>query len=413
MAGGNESSSSNGKPVRHVQSAVIITIAIAAVFVFMSVVSEEKSMFGFSEKDHLRIGEGHAHVDSLNSKANKLCSNVCTQRWETRLEVANLLDRSELILHVETAKKRLLKKLEEAYGEYFEPIFVDEETGNYRPSKPVSDDSMERLKRKLMIKVLSMQERFENSSEDFKGCMCSGKDGGHAVRDDVLEILDTDDPKVLLEGIGVTPDIFERYVWATGGHSASAGHGNLYNETYTAYMEGDLKNVFGSIGIDFVGRNYAMGGTASATMMSMCHKEIFGQDIDFFSWDYGMTDGKKAFRCFHYTYRGAMSPSRPAVMLMHSGGRNGPARLEPIQELEKAGLAAFIQDDKDLTEMRAQFPDSAGISMEDLKDLPELTRNYKCGTSIEKGDPFCGTEKFSKWGGCPKREKQATWHPGL
>jgi hypothetical protein len=57
---------------------------------------------------------------------------------------------------------------------------------------------MEHLKRKLMIKILSMQERFENSSEDFKGCMCFGKDGGHAVRDDVLETL--------FVAIGVTPD---------------------------------------------------------------------------------------------------------------------------------------------------------------------------------------------------------------
>jgi hypothetical protein len=88
------------------QSAVIITIAIVAVFVFMSVASEEKRLFGFSEKDHFRIGEGHAHVNSLNSKANKLCSNVCNQRWETRLEVLNLLDHSELISSCMSKQRR-------------------------------------------------------------------------------------------------------------------------------------------------------------------------------------------------------------------------------------------------------------------------------------------------------------------
>ena len=47
----------------------------------------------------------------------------------------------------------------------------------------------------------------------------------------------------------------QNYIWATGGHSASAGHGNLYNESYTAFMERDVKDIFGSIGIDFHGRH--------------------------------------------------------------------------------------------------------------------------------------------------------------
>ena len=124
---------------------------------------------------------------------------------------------------------------------------------------------MERLKRKLKIKVLSMQMQLKNQlraqDSDFHGCNCSNSS---AIRTkQVLEELDTEEESVLFEGMdeGEEPIFYEKYTWATGGHSASAAHGNLYNESYTAYMEDDLKDVFGSIGIEFEGRNYAMGGS--------------------------------------------------------------------------------------------------------------------------------------------------------
>jgi hypothetical protein len=136
------------------------------------------------------------------------------------------------------------------------------------------------------------------------------------------------------------------------------------------------------IGIDFLGRNYAMGGTASATMMSMCHKEIFRQDFDFFI---------ILLFSLHLPGRHEPEPTRCDVDPLQR-----TKRPRSVQILEKAGLVAFIQDDKVEKEMKVQLPDSAGISMEELTALPELTRNYKCGISYEKGESFCGTEKFSK-----------------
>ena len=54
------------------------------------------------------------------------------------------------------------------------------------------------------------------------------------------------------------------FVWATGGHPSTAGHGNFYDESYTAVLERTVRPVFRAIGIHFEGRNYAMGGTESA-----------------------------------------------------------------------------------------------------------------------------------------------------
>ena len=75
-------------------------------------------------------------------------------------------------------------------------------------------------------------------------------------------------------------DHYAKIVWATGGHSAAAGHGNLFNESYTSFLEQAVSNVFGAIAIEFEGRNYAMGGTPSAPEMALCQEAVFGTDID-------------------------------------------------------------------------------------------------------------------------------------
>ena len=79
------------------------------------------------------------------------------------------------------------------------------------------------------------------------------------------------------------------FVWATGGHSAAAGHGNLFNESYTAILELGSLPIFEAVGMNFSARNYAMGGTSSGMEIASCVKEVFGVDFDVLSWDYGMT----------------------------------------------------------------------------------------------------------------------------
>jgi hypothetical protein len=58
----------------------------------------------------------------------------------------------------------------------------------------------------------------------------------------------------------------------------AAGHGNLHNETYTAFMEVAAQPIFESVGIEFEGRNYAMGGMRSAPEFALCQESIFGTD---------------------------------------------------------------------------------------------------------------------------------------
>ena len=183
---------------------------------------------------------------SSSTTGSNSCANQCEASEASRKEMygGNLLDRTSLLDIARQEHTNLITKLHQDYGaDNFENIFVDKEATTssngdeqrYRSKYPVTDDgkSIATLKRKFLIKVLTVQTELtkqQSSSEaSSSGCHC-------------------------------LPDV--QYVWATGGHSAAAGHGNMFNESYTAYMERDLKPIFSALGIDFTGRNYAMGGTS-------------------------------------------------------------------------------------------------------------------------------------------------------
>lgn len=163
----------------------------------------------------------------------------------------NLVSVEQLNQAFDAAKEKLYAKLRVDYGsENFQKMFFEEDgTSRGRTAFISPNDgnvSWDRLKRKMTIKVLRA-----------------------------------------MHGQNVS------FVWASGGHSAAASHGNFFNQSYTAYMHQDAVDIFASIGIEFVGRNYAVGGMSSAPEVALCADSIFGLDIDVLSWDYGMTGTAK------------------------------------------------------------------------------------------------------------------------
>jgi hypothetical protein len=142
----------------------------------------------------------------------------------------------------------------------------------------------------------------------------------------------------------------------------------------------------------------------------MCSEQIFGSDIDFITWDYGMTDGNYPERLLHFGYRGGINPGRPAYLTVHVGGRAQKNREGRLTELEEMGMAVFSE--YKLSEMRQGVPDTFGKSEEEISKMPEYVRNLKCNGKWEDGEPYCRNEKFSKYM-CTPRGKQTSWHPGL
>ena len=98
--------------------------------------------------------------------------------------------------------------------------------------------------------------------------------------------------------------------------------------------------------------------------------------------------------------------------MLNYNGRYGDTRVGSLQSLEDMGAATFYEDES-IDRMREAFPDSGGFDdVAAVASLPEYVRNYRCGDAIESGDPFCASDKFTKWG-CANRMKQSKWHPGL
>lgn len=150
----------------------------------------------------------------------------------------DLTDRTAMLQLASEARDKVIANIKKDYGIYFDGIFKS----GFEPIT-ADGDSIQLLRRKLQIKALTVQVNIMNEKETCKK---------------ECHILDQFESSPIYNS---TFPHYTRYVWATGGHSASAGHGNLFNESYTAFMEHDLKPIFGAIGIEFEGRNFAMGGT--------------------------------------------------------------------------------------------------------------------------------------------------------
>lgn len=301
----------------------------------------------------------------------------------------DLLNRQDLVRMAQDAKERVMEKIREDYGNYTEPIFV----GPGKSFSPMSQQSEDQLKRKLMIKVLEMQVNVQRE-KDHERTTCNCGDANTST-----------------SAPGRRP-YYAKYVWATGGHSSAAGHGNLYNESYTAHLTRDASIVFDAIGIEFEGRNYAMGNTQSGSEVSMCWQQIFGTDVDFIAWDFALTDLRYHERLFHFGYRAALSPGRPSLLAVRIGYGSHQGWQNVLQLMDQIGMSVFVGTVESYELRRAGVPNSEGLTRAELEVLPYYLRNLVCGEQFEHGDPFCWEAKYTK-GACAARPYQTAWHPGF
>jgi hypothetical protein len=232
------------------QAAVMIVLCLSGIFL----ISQTKTQNAASV-------EQKTIVIKRKDAAERRCFDVCNARRKLRNDRFNgdLLDNKEMLRLATAEIGKMVSKLKVDYGpENFSRIFEMQNDGlnetRYKSIEPVNEDgkSLARFKQKLQMKILSVQSSIKNIEKNVYGCDCIN--GDKPIGDNPIEVDSATDFRK------VDPS-YARYVWVTGGHSASAGHGNLYNETYTVFLERAVKGVFGAIGVEFEGRNYAMGGT--------------------------------------------------------------------------------------------------------------------------------------------------------
>ena len=73
------------------------------------------------------------------------------------------------------------------------------------------------------------------------------------------------------------------------GHSAAAGHGNHYQQSYTLQAQKIMEPVFARLGVHCESHNFGMGGLGTS-MNSLGAGDIYGKEIDLLLWDSGMTE---------------------------------------------------------------------------------------------------------------------------
>lgn len=263
------------------------------------------------------------------------------------------------------AKMEFEKLIEEDYGIYKDDIFNKETIMNALHSS--SHISLERLQRRIMIKILEVQ--LLNGKKDVE------------------------------------------FNWVMGGHSAAAGHGNLYNQTYSYVLEQSVRPIFEALGITFYGKNYAAGGLKSAPEGALCMSSLYGLDLDILSWDFGMTDGSRDANLYNiWTQRAGVHPTRPIII---SYGSIAAKSIHPT--VEAAGMSAFeavfVEEKKDET-ISTKLPDSDDENVK-VDELPRGVKFYRCKGRTESGEP-CGDNnvKFDTKKSCSRVGAQVNWHNG-
>jgi hypothetical protein len=74
-----------------------------------------------------------------------------------------------------------------------------------------------------------------------------------------------------------------------GGHSAAAGHGNHFKQSYLMQFHKVLEPIFHQLSVKLISRNQAQGGLGTV-QSSLGFSSIYGSDIDLMLWDSGKAE---------------------------------------------------------------------------------------------------------------------------
>jgi len=199
----------------------------------------------------------------------------------------------------------------------------------------------------------------------------------------------------------------EPFIWSTAGHSAAAGHGNLFNQTLTYMLEDTVKDAFASVGMKFIGNNFAMGGMGSFPELALCMESIYGPDVDILTWDFGMTDAGHDTHNFlkFWGYRAGAIPSNPIVF----GIDTTIWHMQSLLQLDLEGVISTGMNSDAVTKMKKdKIPDSTTT---DPDSLPPAIKYYMCKGHAETGE-LCQKYKYDTDKYCKSVNGQVSWHPG-
>ncbi|KAL3823499.1 hypothetical protein ACHAXA_010821 [Cyclostephanos tholiformis] len=172
-----------------------------------------------------------------------------------------------------------------------------------------------------------------------------------------------------------------------GGHSAAAGHGNNFRQSYMMEFQRVMEPVFDRLGMILVSANRAQGGMGTI-QSALAGVSIYG-DADFVLWDSSMTE--KDGRAKDLFMRQALLAGKRVPILFDMG--NGKGTLDGLHLEVGAHVGGVMNDVTLLPKFK-----NATINFDERK------YNAKCWTARTDVKP--DVPQNEGYGG------QTSWHPG-
>ena len=195
------------------------------------------------------------------------------------------------------------------------------------------------------------------------------------------------------------------FLFVMGGHSAAAGHGNLFQQSYTLQVQRVLEPILARLGVYHKPHNFAMGGLGTI-QNAMGARNIYGAHIDILMWDSSMTETDTASRDL-FARQGLLSGDTVPVLW----GEPDAALYEPAGAGSiNTGMWGTSSKGMPQTTSATQVDELpyAARYLECDKEAMSICKNVRYNAScwIERDDIVPPTPQASKPSG------QASWHPG-
>jgi hypothetical protein len=224
-----------------------------------------------------------------------------------------------------------------------------------------------------------------------KGKFESGDEGGWTTQQswDGLK-------RRLLHSI-VTEDSF---VFAMGGHSSAAGHGNHFQQSYTLQVQWILEAVFSRLGVRHQARNFGNGGLGTLHN-GIAAGSTYGPDVDMLMWDSGMTEGdSKAKDTFHR--QGLLGGVKVPVLWTKSADEAKFYRQKAGAHVggPGSGRLGIIQGQSNVTKIETEIPFAVQY-MDCANDISSICKDHEYDGVcwIDRPDVTPGTGQQSHPGG--------------
>ena len=195
------------------------------------------------------------------------------------------------------------------------------------------------------------------------------------------------------------------FLFVMGGHSAAAGHGNLFQQSYSLQVQRVLEPVLARLGVYHKSHNFGMGGMGTI-QNAMAARTMYGAHIDILMWDSSMTEKDAPSRDL-FARQGLLSGDTVPVLWG-----------EPDSALYEPAGGGSISTGMWLTSSKGMPQTTSATQVEEVPyaaryldcigDAISICKNVRYNVScwIERDDIFPPTTQATK----PKG--QASWHPG-